>query len=216
IPPADVTTPSGTVHWHPCLLAEVTPHDGPTPTGNHVWDDNNLGQKNITIVDADAGSDFAIATVIGHEENKAAHLVLEINRGRLPREVELYVDLMAPVLRKRFRPLLKTPVVAPVRREMELAGALADSRLPPLSPARPQQQDWRIGRHKGQEVILLRNQPRVQVPIDGGQGRLSAVIVGGIIGKEAKPGRYEIVLIQRNPSGEISGSAELRLTIGKR
>lgn len=38
--------------WHPCLLVEVSPHDGPMPAGEHVWENNNLGQKNITIVNA--------------------------------------------------------------------------------------------------------------------------------------------------------------------
>jgi hypothetical protein len=214
IPPEDVVTQSGTVHWHPCLLAEVTPHDGPTPTGNHVWDDNNLAQKNISIVGTDAGSDFAIAVVVGNEENKAEHLLVEVNRGRLPREVQLYINLLDPLLRRRLRRTLLSPAEEPDR----IPGTLASGSLglATLSTPKPQQQTWHIGFHGGREVVFLRNQPRVQVPIYGGQGRLSAFIVGGIVRKDAKPGEYEIILVQRQPTGEISGSATLALTIGKR
>lgn len=49
IPPQTVNVGGINVAWHPCLLVEITPHDGFYPTGNHVWDNNNLAQKNITI-----------------------------------------------------------------------------------------------------------------------------------------------------------------------
>ena len=204
IPPIDVATPSGTVHWHPCLLVEVTPHDGPTPTGNHVWDDNNLAQKNISIVGTDAGADFAIATVIGHEENPADYLLVEINRGRLPREVQLFVDLLDPLLRRRLRkfdPKLKREASALVQ--------------PPLRNPLDRRQAWRIGWYAGREVVFLQPQPKVRVPVVAGQGRLSPLIVGGIVGRGAKAGTYEVVMIQRQPDGEISGSATLMLKIGK-
>ena len=218
IPPAEVMTGSGTVHWHPCLLAEVTPHDGPTPTGNHVWDDNNLAQKNVTIVDTDAGTDFALATVIGHEDNKADHLLLEVNRGRLPSEVELYVDLLDPILRRRLRAILQTAPKPPVPKELVLAGdirgiplpetvAAPGSQLAALLQSRAQQ-DWRIGLHKGKEVVFLRTQPRVQVPILAGHGRLSLVVVGGVVARRSPA--YEIVLTQR-VADRHSGSAMIPL-----
>ncbi|WP_119268996.1 S8 family serine peptidase [Taklimakanibacter deserti] len=220
IPPADVATPSGPVHWHPCLLAEVTPHDGPPPTGNHVWDDNNLAQKNISIIGTDAGADFTVATVVGNEENKAEYVLVEINRGHLPREVELYLDLLDPILRRRIRESLS----AGARERARLEEALADSsdrsvsalagNLRPMPP-KPQQQDWRFAWYKGREVVSLRARPRVQVPVYGGQGRLSTIVLGGVVGKSAKPGDYEIVLVQRQPSGKISGSATVALTIAK-
>ncbi len=205
----------------------MTPHDGPSRTGNHVWDDNNLAQKNLSIVGTDIGSDFAIATVVGHEENRADYLLIEVNRGRLPREVELYVDLLDPLLRRRLRKFLSASSQEPLRCEMAHAintvrtlGSTAlvsadDTGSATLLPLQPRQQALRVGWHNGHEVVFLRTKPRVQVPIYAGQGRLSAIIVGGLVGKGAKPGEYEIILIQRQPSGEISGSAVLALTIGR-
>ena len=66
IPPETVLVDGIAVEWHPCLLVEVSPHDGFAPTGNHVWDDNNLAQKNISIVYSDSGSDNASFVMLGN------------------------------------------------------------------------------------------------------------------------------------------------------
>ena len=93
IPPEQVPTPAGPLKWHPCLLAEITPHDGPAATGSHVWDYNNLAQKNVTIVDAIPGSEFGMAMMMGAGSNDGDSLLLEVLRGKLSHHVELYLDL---------------------------------------------------------------------------------------------------------------------------
>ena len=212
IPPDVVTTTSGPAHWHPCLLVEVTPHDGPTPTGNHVWDDNNLSQKNISIVGTDVSQNFAIAVVAGNEENMADYLLVEINRGRLPKEVDLIVDLLDPLLYRRLLKFYRNWKLAmpDCREQSETAEAPYHQWMKSYD-----RQTWKVGFHEGHEVVFLQPLPRVQVPVVCGPGRLSPLIVGGIIGRNAKPGAYEIVIIQRQPKGEISGSATMILKIGK-
>jgi hypothetical protein len=69
IPPQTVSVGGVNVNWHPCILVEVTPHDGFIPTGNHVWDNNNLAQKNLTIIYPDASSDNASLVVLGNKIN---------------------------------------------------------------------------------------------------------------------------------------------------
>lgn len=206
IPPDSVSAGGSTVKWHPCLLVEVTPHDGPTPTGNHVWDDNNLAQKNITIVGTDAGQDFQFATVIGNENNPAEYLVLEIIRGRLPKEVKLYVNLLDPMLRRRLRKFDQW------KQEPTSAGRIGEVQWMKTIAARP---SWRIGWYEGQEVVVLPPQPKVQIPVVAGKGRITPLVVGGVVGRGAQQGVYEVVLIQRQPDGKISGSAALQVTIGK-
>ncbi|WP_247234271.1 S8 family serine peptidase [Telluribacter sp. SYSU D00476] len=206
IPPVTVTVGMSSVHWHPCLLVEITPHDGPVPTGNHVWDNNNLAQKNITIVGTDSGKDFEFATVIGNEENEADYLILEIIRGRLPKQVNLYVNLLNPLLRRRLRTFNQwkqepTPVSWGGKAQWIKSVA-----------ARP---SWGIGWHQGQEVVFLLPRPTVQVPVAAGKGLVSPLVVGGIVEEDAQEGNYEVVLIQRQPDGQISGSATLQITIGK-
>ncbi|HYN50728.1 MAG TPA: S8 family serine peptidase [Thermoleophilaceae bacterium] len=229
IPPETVSTGSGTTTWHPCLLAEITPHDGPPPTGNHVWDDNNMAQKNISIVNADEGMDFSFITVLGNEENEADHLILEVIRGKLPREVELYVDLLDPGLRRRLRkhhPGTEPEHVGePWGRSMlvangngggvaTLVASVRETLHLPAGLALPRRQPWRLAWHEGREVVLLRPVPKVRIPIYAGPFRLTAVMVAGTVHRGAMPGEYEIVLIQRQPDGRISGSATSSLTIG--
>lgn len=205
IPPDTVMVGMSTVHWHPCLLVEVTPHDGPVPTGNHISDDNNLGQKNLTIVDTDAGQDFKFATVIGNRDNLAEYLVLEINRGPLPREVELYVNLLDPLLRRRLRTFDESKEEVP-------AGTFGEAQWVKSVAAR---RSWRTGWYQSQEVVFLLPQRKVRVPIVAGKGRITPLVVGGIVGKGARAGTYEVALIQRQPDGHISGSAALQLKIGQ-
>ncbi len=66
IPPQTVMVGGISVTWHPCILVEVSPHDGFSPTGNHIWDNNNLAQKNISILYPDSSSDNATIIVVGN------------------------------------------------------------------------------------------------------------------------------------------------------
>jgi hypothetical protein len=93
IPPEEVPTAAGPVMWHPCLLAHVAPHDGPAASGDHVWDYDNLAQKNISIVDASPGSEFGMAMTMGGAGNDGDSLLLEVLRGEL-HDVQLFLDLL--------------------------------------------------------------------------------------------------------------------------
>lgn len=57
-------------------------------------------------------------------------------------------------------------------------------------------------------TVELRAQPRVRVPVWTRVGSAP-------VGRGALPGAYEVVLVQRQPSGEIGGSGTLALTIAK-
>ncbi|MBK9042923.1 MAG: S8 family serine peptidase [Saprospiraceae bacterium] len=70
VPPQTVLVGGVNVNWHPCLLAEVSPHDGFVPTGNNVWDNNNLAQKNIHIIYPDDNSDNAAMVILGNTFRK--------------------------------------------------------------------------------------------------------------------------------------------------
>lgn len=216
IPPETVTTSSGTVHWHPCLLAEITPHDGPTPTGNHIWDDNNLAQKNISIVNADAGSDFAAAVIIGHEENFADHLMIEIYRGCLGKSVQLFVDLLDPILRRRMRKSASALETKSGEARAQLAAEIEKTggSLAHWTQRIQSQRHWSFGHHAGREVMLLKGLPRVRIPIPVDRNRPTAIAIGGIVSKNLKKGDYSIIVVQRQPDGELSGAAVIELKIG--
>jgi len=229
IPPESVVVGGVNVNWHPCLLAEITPHDGPAANGNHVWNDNNLAQKNISIVNADSGGDFAVALVVGNELNESKHLVLDVFRGRLPSQVQLFLDLIDPRLKRRVRVYVEeNPSVGPSgpRRGIpdgNVHSTAADGGLlTALNPGvtaslirRPEMQ-WKLGFHGGREVVFLKPVSKQTIPVFSAPGQLQPVVVGGIVGHGAKAGEYEVVVVQRNQSGEVSGSATLMVRIGNK
>jgi len=94
IPPENVVVSGSTVHWHPCILVEVTPHDGFTPTGVHVWENNNLAQKNLSInYDTSVSGDFAFAGIAGRARKvKSRFLGFELHiKWPVPRDTSLYI-----------------------------------------------------------------------------------------------------------------------------
>ena len=102
VPPATVVVDGVLYSWaDSCLLVEVSPHDGPTPTGNNTWDNNNLCQKNLTIVDPADNDDMAIAFVVGNRTNEARINNLRIDRKRLPAEVVLFIDYVDTATAKK-------------------------------------------------------------------------------------------------------------------
>jgi hypothetical protein len=220
IPPESVLIAGNPVNWHPCLLAEVTPHDGPLPTGNHVWDDNNLAQKNISIVNADSGGgDFASGFVIGQEFNPSKSMTLEIMRGELPKSVQLYVDLLDPILKRRVRVLserhVKEPVETPSRFKPQRAGTtlLLERVLKRIKvPSNPH---WSVGVVNGTDVVLVDPVKRARVPVPAPADHLTLLVLGGIVAPDTEKGEYEVVVVQRDDHGRVDGSVGFVVRIGK-
>ena len=91
VPPATVVVMGAPVHWHPCLLVEVTPHDGFTAPGPNVWHNNNLAQKNLSITYLDSvGDDFNLVAVVGNPRNRSRVIGIELLiRWPIPRSHDL-------------------------------------------------------------------------------------------------------------------------------
>ena len=76
--PAAAVPATGT---HACLLASVYTPTDTTPAGQHVWDRNNLAQKNMTIVNLIAGDSIVVSFQLGSLVRLEPELVrLEIRR----------------------------------------------------------------------------------------------------------------------------------------
>ncbi|RPJ02038.1 MAG: hypothetical protein EHM39_02435, partial [Chloroflexi bacterium] len=83
VPPETV----GGTSWHPCLLAEASPHTGPTPSGNLVIDNTNLAQRNVTVdYSDDDGEPHEMTGVIGNEEDDSRVRRIVVYRGGLPKK----------------------------------------------------------------------------------------------------------------------------------
>lgn len=93
IPPKTVLVGGMTVTWHPCLLAEVSPHDGPNPTGTvmDVRRYNDLAHKNIAIDDDSFTSEFSAFGVVAGTTAKMGVRSLVLDRSRMRRDTRLFV-----------------------------------------------------------------------------------------------------------------------------
>ncbi len=93
-------------NWHPCLLAEAAPNDGLSLKGRHVWENNNLAQKNITIVNARAGNLIEFPFVFGnaHCEDQAGELV--VKKLIAPRKAEILLDMGDDAMMQHMIPMI--------------------------------------------------------------------------------------------------------------
>lgn len=188
VPPETVVEKGRVVTWHPCLLVEISPHDGPAATGTHVWDSNNLAQKNIQI-DYSSDDSFATVAVVGNIAVQRRHLDLVINRGELPRQVDVYVELLDAEVWARLR---------------EWVGG--------LEPGQQARYNFRLGVHEKREVLWLGPSGKTRIPILS-DSRPVPVVVGGVVGAETPRGSYVIEVAQEDFGERVSGAIELNWNI---
>ena len=110
VPESSVMVGGINVHWHPCLLAEAAPHDGPAPSGAtfDVRRYNDLAQRNITI-DDDADSsdaDLVSAVIAGTSDTMGIDSVI-LDRSLLPGDYRVFVRIADDRLMARWITELK-------------------------------------------------------------------------------------------------------------
>lgn len=76
---APLVPPAGT---HGCLLAAALARADHPVGGRHVWEDNNLAQKNLTVVELDPNDWVVIPIVIGNWFTRSRSVTLEFVRPR--------------------------------------------------------------------------------------------------------------------------------------
>ncbi len=184
IPPATVTIGGTTYSWaDSCLLVDISPHDGATPTGTHTWDNNNLCQRNITIVDAPAGGDdtFDVAFVIGHALNEVGLFHINIERKILPENIQLFFDYVDP------------------RTTREAIAFLKEHKDYPISPVEDQK---RI-------LFKLPAQRNVLVPILRKKNKYQIVAVTGKGLKKLRNGLYQVNIYEEGGKRRMEGGINL-------
>lgn len=239
VPPETVDVMGSPVHWHPCLLVEVSPHDGPAATGNHVWDDNNLAQKNISISYTDDDDEFATAAVIGNKKNKSEYLELEFNRGAVPPEIPIFVEFGDSKVLDRLREFkdkghitigggsCKLIFLEDTRVILTCKGDKGQRIL--TMPAKSHldlagttlncdvsRYNFEIGYFHGRQVVWLAKDQLTRVPVFARADNLMPLIVGGKIEPGVKPGFYELGVTQYDADGKGSGAFSVVLPAGQK
>lgn len=105
VPPETVLVSGVNVHWHPCLLVDASPHDGPTPLGGlsvPVQGNNNIAQRNIQIEEGgDASADTFIGMIAG-SRSKAGVATLLIDASQLRSNLPIRLHLADPALMRQL------------------------------------------------------------------------------------------------------------------
>lgn len=176
VPPETVVLGTVNVRWHPCLLVEITPHDGFVATGPNVWQNNNLAQKNISISYPDTAGDFSLVSVLGNAQNVSRFIELELKvKWPIPR----WQGLLLQFRNKHIESFLVADIKERKRSDLEV-----------VKEGKGLQ--FRVTRAKGVSVRL----PNV--------GLLPLVISGSVKGWN-KSSRAQLQLIQRNETGQVDG-----------
>lgn len=134
--PASLIPPA--TNWHPCILVEVSPNDGNLVVGGNVWHNNNLGQKNITIINARRGELVEFAFFAGSKFAAAGLMDVVVSRLGVPRSASVYLDVNDPAILAMLKPVLSGyPAGAAVAPGMAGAGGTVATLVDPATIAVP-------------------------------------------------------------------------------
>lgn len=117
IPPASFTVGAATVAWHPCLLLDASPHDGPSPVGGlevPVEGDNNIAQRNIRIVDPGAADAEQFAGMMMGSRGDEGVTALRIDAAHLREHLRLRVHVADAAIMDRLHADAAHAASAPV------------------------------------------------------------------------------------------------------
>ena len=150
------------LQWHPCLLVEVSPNDGPAPAGPQVWENNNLAQKNVTIVNARRGARIDFPFRIGSAAASAGGGALVLRRVKGPPSVGVYLDLDDPLLLDAY-----ATTIAGTEAPEPPAGAVVATLLKPMAVLIPLSLPGLLGQN---ESLMLRLPEQTRVSALGSAG----------------------------------------------
>ncbi|HET7794286.1 MAG TPA: hypothetical protein VFL64_12965 [Rhizobacter sp.] len=211
---------------HTCMLASVLTRGDPPAGGAHVWEHNNLAQKNLTVVNLVRGEFFILPAVL-------ANRILQL-RG--PFDIEIWrpegsqaLDLgllqhdkgfFGAAVQKKlkpFKPDTGKPAHPPHEIELECGahlgvpgadkGAMLGSRTPDL-----------VARRFGEAWQLpLPDAPRTRVPVELPAFSQRTVGLRVQVQRDAKPGTmHKIHLVQRHrKSQRIVGGVAVEVHVAK-
>jgi hypothetical protein len=230
VPPATVTVAGVTVSWHPCLLLEASPHDGPLPAGAtfDIKRDNNIAQRNLAILDpGEVATDAFAAIVMGTSSGEGVRSLV-IDRSLLSQDVRVLVTVADPDRRKRLidATLRREPDEPPggcsvrllsrARLSIECGGeatvitAAPGTRLEQLTGGdRHRRGDVARSTHDGLDALeVLDGGGIVELPVGLPAGEFEVVLVAALA---TGGGGGELRLTQKRGDGELSGGFSVLL-----
>jgi hypothetical protein len=208
--PASLVPPVGT---HACWLAAVLTRGDRPGSGLHVWEHNNLAQKNLAVVDLLPDAWIILPLVLNRFAGRRA-LKLELVRPRGAEQVAatlLYtLGPATPGRSLRERPPAD---LAALNGGLDCAGAVPQhGDAPPISPAE------RLATHfeRATEAPLQAGRV-VEIPL---QASLRGQIVAGVrlrVPRNARPGStIPLDVLERDERGRVVGGVAVEIRVKER
>jgi len=199
IPPA--------TNWHPCLLVEASPNDGFPIAGNDVRSNNNLGQKNITIINARRGELVEFSFLVGSRFSLASSADLVLKKIRAPRALGVYLDVLDPTFLEMLRPSPSTistaasgQSVAPLQ-----PGGPVATLLQPTTVAMPLPAPWR---QTDDESLIVRLPANTRIAVRSSQAERLFTPSG-----QPSVSGFELVTLEEKPLLSLSAFKQGRLRL---
>jgi hypothetical protein len=205
--PAALVPPEfvGGAKWHPCLLAEASPHTGPTPSGNLVIDNTNLAQRNVSVdYSTDDGEPHEMIGVIGNEEDDSRFRRIVIHRGHLPKKAKVWVRFFDP---KVDRAILKWWSSGDKPKTSVPDPNLCCHHLAVL-PTWPS--ELHVAIVNGQRRFYLTGS-RLTLDVPMVTGALMPVVLGVQVPKGSLKHSFEVPLIEQDMNGRTRGAFALEI-----
>lgn len=216
---------------HPCLIAEVRTgivpgtamhYDNPTPAGAHMWESNNLAQRNVSVIAiARKMMRASYRFMAGSRFDFDDHMHLVVDRAKLPKSARLLLDPsdarpIVPVVGRPFSVLpfgTKTRLLDRARFLVALCGSEAVVTLEPGSvieygngshaPLSLQGAEW-LEDDERQRIAVRAETAVIGVPKAPGEMRPMALTVQFANDTPADQ-TFPIRLSHRNRRGEVVG-----------
>ncbi len=200
--PAALVPAAGT---HGCLLASVMARaDHPTATA-HVWEDNNLAQRNLTIAELDADGWVVLPVLVG---------------TRRTRERTITLELLRPRGGSRLRATLLRPVPRTVRRGasklLDCGGEMRPAKAPRLGvwTNRTRYLTQTASRFKGASEQKFRSGKSARMRLTSESGFPALVGLRLRAPRNAKKGRHYLThLVERDAKGRVVGGVSVQIDI---
>jgi len=201
VPPETV----GGTSWHPCLLSEVSPHTGPTPTGVLVIDNSNLGQRNISINYPDDDS-AEMTGVIGHAQQVELYRYIKLWRGNLPKKSKIWIRFLDARVERAVTQWLQSDSNKDCCCRRCCCGA-SGNRSPIVSSGQ-----LVLQQRRGQRIFQLAQGDRLELTVPMVGDRLTPVVIGAELPPHRKAGVYTVSLTEHTASGKPLGGFSLQIT----
>ncbi len=212
-------------NWHPCLLAKVIcSNDYGSPVGVHSWEDNNLAQRNITILKATAQATVSFPFVVDHPLDPKNSVGLVINRAELPPSVELWLDPFDPNRHFKGIPPLKPKLDDEITflsrlraflcRCIRILASLFGLSFQCAAETAFLSMEGAEKVHRDGRIMLAVQKQRTTVQLARQPGKLHQAVLRFQVPASAKPGdKYRLHVSQQNEAGQAIGGVTLQVEV---